>query len=175
MTLSPVGVVAALLMLALGGCAGTGGGSFGTSSQSPPPPTQASAPPPPNLNPSDFVGRWGYAAYQNEGDRARTEVAARGQCNKAYTIGRGPTGGVLMHLADAREPQELRLKLGTDGRPYLGPEGPAPDARDREVVTFDGRLLIMRWVDPDISSRYGTSVYVRCGAPGTAATKRKTG
>ena len=177
MTISPVGVLmAALLTLLLGGCAGTGGGYFGPSAEPPPPmPSSASAPPPPNLNPSDFVGRWGYAAYQNEADRARTEVAARGQCNKAYAIGRGPSGGLLMHLADAREPQELRLKLGSDGRPYLGPEGPAPDARDREVITFDGRLLIMRWVDPEIATRYGTSVYVRCGAPGTAATKRKTG
>ena len=182
MTASPSGapgrarlLTAALLTLLLAGCAGTSS-YFGPSSEPPPPPpTPASAPPPPNLNPSDFVGRWGYAAYQNEADRARTEVAARGQCNKAYTIGRGPTGGLLMHLADAREPQELRLKLGSDGRPYLGPEGPAPGERDREVVTFDGRLLIMRWVDPEVATRYGTSVYVRCGAPGTAATKRKTG
>jgi hypothetical protein len=179
MTASPLGappaIGALLMMLLLAGCAGTTSGYFGPSSEPPPPPTAASAPPPPNLNPGDFVGRWGYAAYQNEADRARTEVAARGQCNKAYAIGRGPTGGLLMHLADAREPQELHLKLGNDGRSYLGPEGPAPAARDREVVTFDGRVLVMRWVDPEIATRYGTSIYVRCGAPGTAATKRKTG
>ena len=178
MSVSPIGVpsAAALLMLSLAGCAGTSS-YFGSSSESPPPPSasSASAPPPPNLNPGDFVGRWGYAAYQNDADRARTEVAARGQCNKAYTIGRGPTGGLVMHLADAREPQELRLKQGTDGKAYLGPQGPAPDERDREIITFDGRLLVMRWVDPEVSTRYGTSVYVRCGAPGTAATKRKTG
>ena len=80
-----------------------------------------------------------------------------------------------MHLADAREPQELRLKSGSDGKVYIGPEGPAPDSRDREIVTFDGRMLVTRWVDREISTRYGTSVYVRCGAPGTAATKRKAG
>ena len=81
---------------------------------------------------------------------------------------------VMMHLADAKEQTELRLKQGSDGKIYLGPEGPAPESTDREVVTFDGRLLIMRWVDPDNSTRYGTSVYVRCGAPGTASAKRKT-
>jgi hypothetical protein len=80
-----------------------------------------------------------------------------------------------MHVADSREPQELRLKLGTDGKAYLGPEGPAPVDRDREVITFDGRRLVMRWVDPEVATRYGTSVYVRCGAAGTAAAKRKTG
>src|SRR5215211_208380 len=169
-----VPLVAVLMTLSLAGCTATGTGNFGPSSAPPPTSAAAPAPPPPNLDPSDFVGRWGYAAYQNDADRARTETAARGQCDKAYTIGPGPTGGLLMHLADARELQELRLKLGSDGKPYLGPEGPAPDVRDREVVTFDGRRLIMRWVDPEIATRYGTSVYVRCGAPGTTAAKRKT-
>jgi hypothetical protein len=162
---------AVLLALLLAGCTGSGTGYF---SSSPPPPVRASAPPPPNMNPGDFVGRWGLAAYSKETDRARTEVAARGQCNNAYTIGRGPTGGLLMHLADAPEPQELRLKAGSDGRVYLGPDGPAPDSQDREVVSFDGRTLVTRWVDREIATRYGTSIYVRCGAPGTAA-RRKTG
>jgi hypothetical protein len=162
-----------VLPLMLAGCAGTGGGYFGTSE--PPPPPVASAPPPPNMNVTDLVGRWGYAAYHKEADRPRTEVAARGQCNNAYAIGRGPTGGIMMHLADAREPQELRLKAGADGKVYLGLDGPAPAERDREVVLFDGRLLLLRYVDPETSGRYGTSVYVRCGAPGTAATKRKAG
>lgn len=165
---------AALLAIGMAGCTGTG--NFGPSTEAPPPPAPAvAAPPPPNMNSGDFIGRWGYAAYHKEGDRGRTEAAARAQCNNAYSIGRGPSGGLLMHLADARDPQELRLKLGSDGRAYLGPDGPAPDSRDREIVTFDGRVLVMRWVDPEISARYGTSVYVRCGAPGTAATKRKTG
>lgn len=169
------GAVAVIpLLLWLAGCAGTGG-SFGTTAEPPPPAAPASAPPAPNINPGDLVGRWGYAAYHKDADRARTQAAAQGGCNNAYTIGRGPSGGVLMHLADAREPQELRLKLGTDGKTYLGPDGPAPDSRDREVVNFDGRILIMRWVDPEISGRYGTSIYVRCGAPGTAAAKRKAG
>src|SRR5262245_37614810 len=98
------------LALALAGCAGTGtGGSFG-GSQQPPPATPASAPPPTNMNVGDMVGRWGLAAYHKDADRPRTEVAARAQCSNAYTIGRGPTGGVLMHLADSREAQELRLR-----------------------------------------------------------------
>ncbi len=175
MTASPIRLAAPpILALLLAGCAGYGTGYFGTSEQ-PPPPAQLSAPPPPDMNPGDFVGNWGLAAYQKEADRARTEAAARGQCNKPYTIGRGPTGGLMMHLADSRELQELRLKSGTDGKVYIGPEGPAPDARDREVVSFDGRMLVLRYADPEVASRFGTSVYVRCGTPGTVATKRKAG
>jgi hypothetical protein len=177
MTASHVRVVAAAsLGLWLMGCAGGGSGFFGPSAEPPPPPPVAEpAPPPPNMNPADFVGRWGYAAYHKEADRSRTVGAARAQCNNAYTIGRGATGGILMHLADAKEPQELRLKAGADGKAYLGPEGPAPDSQDREIVRFDGRELVMRWVDPEISARYGTSVYVRCGAPATAGGKRNPG
>ena len=37
------------------------------------------------------------------------------------------------------------------------------------------RILILRWMDPEIQGRYGTMVYVRCGAAGAkpAATKPK--
>jgi hypothetical protein len=35
--------------------------------------------------------------------------------------------------------------------------------QDREIVSFDGRVMIMRFVDPEVAGRYGTSVYVRCG------------
>src|SRR5918995_1482159 len=74
--------------LALAGCAG--GPSYDAS-------------PPPNMNVGDLVGRWGYASFTREADRARTEVAARGQCSKPYDIGRGPAGGGMMHLGGASQ------------------------------------------------------------------------
>jgi ATP dependent DNA ligase domain len=77
--------------------------------------------------------------------------------------------------ADEPELQELRLKLGSDGKTYLGPDGPAPDPRDREVVGLEGRVLVMRWVNSEVASRYGTSVYVRCSGPSVSAGKRKAG
>jgi len=48
----------------------------------------------------EIAGRWGLASYQNPNDRARTEKAAQGQCKQPYVITVGPTGGVVMHLAD---------------------------------------------------------------------------
>src|SRR5919205_1920955 len=130
----------------------------------------SSAPLPASIPAQDLVGRWGLAAYHKDEDRARTEAAARGQCRQPYTIARGPSGGVIMHLADQAQPTELSLKGGPDGKNYIGPgEDPAGAARDREIVSFDGRVLITRFVDPAIAGRYGNSVYVRCGAEGAPA------
>ena len=68
------------------------------------------------------------------------------------------------------------LKGGSNGKNYIGPaEDPAPGQRDREIVSFDGRVLVTRFVDPEIAGRYGTSVYVRCGAetaPGAKKAKK---
>jgi hypothetical protein len=149
---------AAIAVLALAGCATQG------------PDTPAAAPPPVAALPSsiparDLVGRWGYASYHKEADRPRTEAAARGQCGQPYVIGAGPSGGVLMHLADEAQQQELQLKGGPGGKNYVGPSGaPAGDPKDREIVSFDGRVLVLRWVDPEVAGRYGTGIYVRCAA-----------
>ena len=77
-------------------------------------------------------------------------------------IGAGAHGGVIMHLADEATPQELRLKGSQSGKNYIGPEGPAGGEKDREIVSFDGRVLITRFLDPDAATRYGNMVYVRC-------------
>ena len=68
-----------------------------------------------------------------------------------------------MHLADQAQPQELRVKGGPGGKNYIGPPGEAGGPQDREIVSFDGRILITRFVDQEVAGRYGTSVYVRCG------------
>lgn len=130
---------------------------------------------PPAIQPDQIVGRWGLAAYQREEDRTRTIAEARSQCRQAYPIERGPNGGVIMHLADSSEAEELRLKGLTGGRTFVGPEGEANDPRDREIISFDGKIMVMRWVDAEVAARYGTSVYVRCeGPPPRTVKKRKS-
>ena len=79
-------------------------------------------------------------------------------------IAAGANGGVIMHLADEATPQELRLKGSQSGKNYIGPEGPAGGAKDREIVSFDGHVLVTRFLDPDAGTRYGNMVYVRCAA-----------
>ena len=157
----PIAFVLALLALGIAGCA-TGGPQ--------PPPVQQAAPVPllpPAFPPQDIVGRWGLAAYHKDEDRPRIEVAAANQCKQPYIITLGPTGGVMMHLADQATPTELRLKGAPGGKTYIGPEGDPPaSAQDREVVSFDGRVLILRWMDSEVQGRYGTMVYVRCPAEG---------
>jgi hypothetical protein len=153
----------AIVPFMLAGCGGgVSLGGLGGSAEPPPPATAAAAPPAPGISSEDLVGRWGFTSYHREADRTRTLTAARGLCSSPYTIARGPRGGVMMHLPDQPQPTELRAKAGADGKRYLGPDGPAPDAADREIVSFDGRVLTLRWVDPEVAGRYGTAVYVRC-------------
>jgi hypothetical protein len=161
-----------LAALLLAGCASEMSVSPGPEIAAAPP----GAPLPASIPAQDLVGRWGLAAYHKDEDRARTEAAARGQCRQPYNISRGPRGGIIMHLADQSQPTELILKGGADGKNYIGlAEEPVPGQRDREIVAFDGRVLVTRFVDPEVSSRYGTSVYVRCGATAPAAKGSKKG
>ena len=155
-------VAASALAMFLGACGSMSLPSF--SSSSPAPQTEPGVAPemPASIRPDEIVGRWGLASYQNPADRARTEAAAKAQCKNPYVIGAGSNGGVIMHLADQATPQELRLKGTPSGKNYIGPAGPAGSELDREIVSFDGRVLITRFVDPDTASRYGNMVYVRC-------------
>ena len=154
-------LVLTLLALGLAGCATSG-------PQQPLAPQPEALPLlPPAFPPQDIVGRWGLAAYHKEEDRPRIEAAAAGQCTQPYVITLGPTGGVMMHLADQATPEELRLKGAPGNKTYIGPQGDPPgSAQDREVVSFDGRMLILRWMDPEVQGRYGTMVYVRCAPEG---------
>ena len=159
---TPIVLAAGLL---LGGCSSFNFSmpSFGTSTpDTPPPPPPGAAAMPSKYAPEEFVGRWGFTSYQKEADRARTINTARGLCRSPYVIAKGPGGGVMMHLADERQPTELRLKGSADGRNYIGPDGEAGQPQDREIVTFDGRVLVTRYIDPDAAKRYGNMVYVRC-------------
>jgi hypothetical protein len=128
-------------------------------------PTVAPAPEPAmpaSIRADEIVGRWGLASFQDPKDRARTEAAAKGQCKQPYVIGAGTHGGVIMHLADQATPQELDLKGSPSGKNYIGPTGPAGGQQDREIVSFDGRVLVTRFIDKDAATRYGNMVYVRC-------------
>jgi hypothetical protein len=153
--------IASALALLLAGCGGMSLPSL--SSSSAPAPEPGVAPDvPATIRSDEIVGRWGLASYQNPNDRARTEAAAKAQCKQPYVIGAGTTGGVVMHLADQATPQELRLKGSPSGKNYIGPPGPAGGELDREIVSFDGRVLITRFTDKDAATRYGNMVYVRC-------------
>ena len=112
--------VAALSVLALSAC-----------TTSPPPFEQAAPAPvaqpaiPSKYRPEEMVGRWGYGAYHNDSDLARTTAAARSQCGQPVVINRGPGGGVMMYLADSAALQELQLKGSSNGKNYIGPPGDA--------------------------------------------------
>jgi hypothetical protein len=161
----PTALVLALIALGAAACSTTNNPFSSTSEQPPPAPTLAL---PPAFPPQDIVGRWGLAAYHKEEDRQRTEVAAANQCKQPYIITLGPSGGVMMHLADQATPTELRLRGAPGNKTYIGPaDGEVGGSQDRLVVGFDGRVLALRWMDSEVQGRYGTMVYVRCGAEGS--------
>jgi hypothetical protein len=152
--------VVAALSLFLGACSSFGLGTSTPTTE----PGEAGVEPalPSSIKADELVGKWGLASYQNPADRARTEAQAKAQCKQPYAIGAGTSGGVVMHLADQATPQELRLKGTRSGKNFIGPDGPPGGQQDREVISFDGRVLITRFVDSDAATRYGNMVYVRC-------------
>jgi hypothetical protein len=147
------------LAMSLAGCV-----SLGLGNSEPPaalaPDVSAAGPAPYSVD--RLIGAWGVASFREEKDRARTEAQARAQCKLPYVIKRGPTDGVLMHVADDATPHELGLKKGGDGKVYLGFAGPPGDAQDRVILSITDREFVTRYVDPDTNTRYGTFIYVRC-------------
>ena len=158
-TIANLGIASALAIF-LGACSSMSLPSFSSSPSAPEP--SAAPEMPATIRADEIVGKWGLASFQNPNDRARTEAAARAQCKQPYVIGAGTSGGVVMHLADQATPQELRLKGSPSGKNYIGPPGPAGGEQDREIVSFDGRVLVTRFTDKDAAVRYGNMVYVRC-------------
>lgn len=118
--------------------------------------------PQPSISPSDVIGRWGLGAYHREQDRARTEAIVKGQCTQPYLISPGNPGTIMMLTHDSPKLVEAQIKANQEGRTFIGP-GPEPGgADDREVVSYNGRVLILRWVDPEVAGRYGIQLLVRC-------------
>ncbi|MDP2800895.1 MAG: hypothetical protein Q8O26_03345 [Phreatobacter sp.] len=147
--------------LVLAGCASA---PSGPAMQAPPQPSRVAAAYPVTA----LVGSWGVASYREDRDRSRTESMARQHCRLPYVVARGPTDGVMMHVADDAKLYELTLKGTADGKTYLGFDAPPGHPQDREILSLTDNLIIMRFVAPDIHARYGTFVYVRC--PGSGAT-----
>lgn len=113
---------------------------------------------------AELEGNWGLASYRNEADRVRTEGEAKSACSNPYSIKKGNSGGVVMHLADQARPQELYLKSAESGQVYLGPKGSPGMQQDRLIVSFTDGVLVAKWVDVGAAERFGTMVFVRCGA-----------
>lgn len=141
-------------MLAVAGCAGSG--------NTPTTMAPVAAEIPPAIKAQEITGRWGLAAFHNPQDLKRTEAAARNGCRQPYNIGMGPSGGVIMHMPDKAQPEELRLKGAPGNKTFIGPEGEPGGIQDREITSFDGRVMTIRFLDPEVAGRYGTQVYVRC-------------
>jgi hypothetical protein len=142
----------------LGGC------MFGGEQASPTAAATGPAAAPVHVTAEELIGNWGLAAYREEEDIARTETEAKAACSNPYVIGRGASGGVLMHLADQAEPTELALKQVGD-RAFIGPASdPAGAPQDREITSYRDDVFITKWTDPSVAQRYGVMIFARCGS-----------
>ncbi len=157
--------LAAGLALLLAGCASAPSGPV---TQAPPPPARVAAAYPVTA----LVGSWGVASFREDRDRQRTEAMARQHCRLPYVITKGPTDGVMMHVADDAKLYELTLKGSADGKVYLGFDAPPGHPQDRQILSLTENLIVMRFVAPDVHARYGTFVYVRCPGGGAATAAR---
>jgi len=125
--------IAAALAAALTGCS-----SFDFDAPGSSPAIAPTAPPAMSFKivpPDPVVGKWGFASYHDEKDRARNEKLARVQCKNPYIIAKGPTDGVMTRVADDPNEHELALKKSADGKTYLGFNAPPGDPADRESDT----------------------------------------
>ncbi len=110
-------------------------------------------------------GDYGLASYHQDEDQERTLQQAKIACNNPYTIGTGANGGVMMHAVGAKQTSEIFLKTDRKGRVFLGPRGAAGIEQDRYVVSYDERVLVVRWMEPRARTVFGTMIYVPCGQP----------
>jgi hypothetical protein len=105
----------------------------------------------------DLVGRWGVASYSRAEDRARSLREAQGACGNPYVINRGPRGGAIMFEALVGRPVEV----AASGRRISSMEDPGARTT-KEVVSWDGRVLELRYSDESVANRYGIMVFSRC-------------
>jgi hypothetical protein len=147
--------LAALAATMLAACH-TSGASTGTATLTPSAPAIV-------ITQADLPGKWGVASYRKEEDLERTTAEAKRACGNPYKIDPGPNGGAMMYLADQSTPSELFLKTDSQGRVFIGPNGPPAVQQDRMIQSYENGTLVTDWLDPNTRERYGTMVFVRCG------------
>lgn len=79
-----------------------------------------------------------------------------------YVIGAGNEGTVTMLTHDSPTFVQVQIKANQEGRTFIGPGPELGGPDDREVMSYNGRVLILRWTDPEVAGRYGTQLLVRC-------------
>ena len=84
---------------------------------------------------------------------------------RAITAG-DPRNRIHFPLGAAQVSADSRLRLTIDlsgGGAWINGSIPGFSTHDI-TVRFNGNVLVLKWVDPEVAKRYGTMVYVRCGA-----------
>lgn len=107
---------------------------------------------------SDLVGRWGVAAYWNDSDAQRITAQARGFCSQPYTIGAGRNGGAMMFEAFEGRQREFTVSGGR-----IVPLEGGNSRLVKNIVSWNGQVLVFRYADEEAGRKYGNMVFARCG------------
>jgi hypothetical protein len=107
---------------------------------------------------ADLVGRWGVAAYWNDSDAQRITAQARGFCNQPYTITAGRNGGAMMFEAFEGRQREFTVSGGR-----IVPADGSNPRLVKNIVSWNGQVLVFRYADEEAGRKYGNMVFARCG------------
>jgi len=118
---------------------------------------------PATVRADEIVGRWALHRFRIP-TTARAPKPRRGLSASSLTSSAPvlPVASSCIWLT--RRPRRAAAEGSPSGKNYIGPPGPAGGEQDREIISFDGRVLVTRFIDKDAATRYGNMVYVRCGA-----------
>jgi len=110
-----------------------------------------------SIRTEDLVGRWGVAAYWNDGDAAKVTAQARGFCSQPYVISKGANGAARMFEAFEGRPQDVVIQGGQ----IVDTSGSA--RATKAIQSWNGTVLVFNYVDEEAKRKYGNMVFVRCG------------
>ena len=110
-----------------------------------------------SIRTEDLVGRWGVAAYWNDGDAAKVTAQARSFCSQPYVISKGANGAARMFEAFEGRPQDVVIQGGQ----IVAASGSA--RATKAIQSWNGTVLVFSYVDEEPKRKYGNMVFVRCG------------
>jgi negative regulator of sigma E activity len=110
------------------------------------------------LKTEDLIGRWGVAAYWNEGDAAKITAQAKSFCSQPYIISKGKNGGAMMFEAFDGKAKEVVVQSGQ----IVAFDGSTRNTT-KIIQSWNGSTLVINYTDEEAKRRYGNMVFVRCG------------
>jgi hypothetical protein len=123
-----------------------------------------------SIRPDRRIGLWDNIASPEPTIKSISEGSVLGRNSPVGKAGNEYQAMNTMYPPDQSQMQGFWLKGCPGGKNFIGPLGEAGDTDDREITSFDGRVMVPRFVDADVAGCFGTGVHVRRAASVSAPT-----